>query len=180
MPRISSRRCLPRTAELNVTATALAATTPGPDTWSRSGDVVSATNGAVLARLQERFAIRGRTGDAELADPVRAGGAVLGKRDRYPARRRRRDVTITAPIDMRPFAVVSGDHDPIHTDRAAALLAGSTVADRAWHVVVGGLRTRAVADGRTACPGAADRLDTGTLGMVKPATEVDVRVTGSR
>lgn len=39
-------------------------------------------------------------------------------------RRRRRDVTITAPVDMRPFAVVSGDHNPIHTDRAAALLAG--------------------------------------------------------
>ncbi len=25
---------------------------------------------------------------------------------------------------MRPFAVVSGDHNPIHTDRTAALLAG--------------------------------------------------------
>ena len=25
---------------------------------------------------------------------------------------------------MRPFAVVSGDHNPIHTSRAAALLAG--------------------------------------------------------
>ncbi len=44
---------------------------------------------------------------------------------RTPApRARRRDVTITAPVDMRPFAVVSGDHNPIHTDRAAALLAG--------------------------------------------------------
>ncbi|MGA1209862.1 MAG: bifunctional ornithine acetyltransferase/N-acetylglutamate synthase, partial [Gemmobacter sp.] len=39
-------------------------------------------------------------------------------------RRRRRDVTVTAPVDMRPFAVVSGDHNPIHTDRTAALLAG--------------------------------------------------------
>ena len=39
-------------------------------------------------------------------------------------RRRRRDVTVTAPTDMSAFAVVSGDHNPIHTDRAAALLAG--------------------------------------------------------
>ena len=35
-----------------------------------------------------------------------------------------RDVKLTAPTDMRPFAVVSGDHNPIHTDHTAALLAG--------------------------------------------------------
>ena len=39
-------------------------------------------------------------------------------------RRRRRDVTVTAPTDMSAFAVVSGDHNPIHTDRGRALLAG--------------------------------------------------------
>ncbi len=55
--------------------------------------------------------------------PARAGGAVSANATDTP-RRRRRDVTITAPVDMRPFAVVSGDHNPIHTDRAAALLAG--------------------------------------------------------
>ena len=43
-------------------------------------------------------------------------------------RRRRRDVTVSAPGDMSAFAVVSGDHNPIHTDRAAALLAGSAAA----------------------------------------------------
>ena len=79
--------------------------------------------GTVLAVLEERFAIRGRIGSAELTDPVRAGGAVSRNATDTP-RRRRRDVTILAPVDMRPFAVVSGDHNPIHTDRTAALLAG--------------------------------------------------------
>ena len=77
----------------------------------------------MLATLEERFAILGRTGAAELTDPVRAGGAVSKNATDTP-RRRRRDVTLGRPVDMRPFAVVSGDHNPIHTDRAAALLAG--------------------------------------------------------
>src|SRR5262249_60015665 len=84
---------------------------------------VADVDGTVFATLEERFAIRGRTGAAELMDPLRAGGALSDNTTDTP-RRRRRDVTITAPIDMRPFAVVSGDHNPIHTDRAAALLAG--------------------------------------------------------
>ena len=75
-------------------------------------------------------------------------------------RRRRRDVTVTAPTDMSAFAVVSGDHNPIHTDRAAALLAGleSPIVHGMWlsaaaqHV---GHRHRRQA--RPAC--AAGRLD---------------------
>src|SRR6185369_6703652 len=77
----------------------------------------------VLATLVERFAIRGRSGAAELTDPPRAGGAITDNATDTP-RRRRRDVTVTAPTDMSAFAVVSGDHNPIHTDRTAALLAG--------------------------------------------------------
>ena len=83
---------------------------------------ISDTAGTVLAVLEERFAIRGRTGTAALTDPVRAGGAVSENATETP-RRRRRDVTVTAPVGMRPFAVVSGDHNPIHTDTTAALLA---------------------------------------------------------
>ena len=47
----------------------------------------------------------GRTGAAELTDPARAGGAVSENATETP-RRRRRDVTLTAPVDMRPFAMV--------------------------------------------------------------------------
>ncbi|MEG7364404.1 MaoC/PaaZ C-terminal domain-containing protein, partial [Pseudomonas citronellolis] len=84
---------------------------------------VTASNGAVVATMEERFAILGRTGTAEITDPARAGGAVSENATDTP-RRRRRDVSIGAPVDMRPFAEVSGDHNPIHTDKAAALLAG--------------------------------------------------------
>ena len=120
---------------------------------------VTGADGTVLATLEERFAIRGRTGAAELTDPVRAGGAISDNATDTP-RRRRRDVTITAPIDMRPFAVVSGDHNPIHTDRAAALLAGleAPIVHGMWlsaaaqHVVT-------ATDGRARSAGPPGRLD---------------------
>ena len=113
----------------------------------------------MLATLEERFAIRGRTGAAELADPPRAGGAITDNATDTP-RRRRRDVTVTAPTDMSAFAVVSGDHNPIHTDRAAALLAGlkSPIVHGMWlsaaaqHVVT-------ATDGKPAPPARRGRLD---------------------
>ncbi|MCW2556572.1 MAG: Phenolphthiocerol synthesis polyketide synthase type Pks15/1, partial [Mycobacterium sp.] len=110
-------------AELSVTATA----SPAVDTEVGRVVPVEVTitdeDGTLLAKLQERFAIRGRTGAIALADPERAGGAITDNATDTP-RRRRRDVTVAAPTDMSAFAVVSGDHNPIHTDRAAALLAG--------------------------------------------------------
>jgi fatty acid synthase, bacteria type len=137
---------------------------------------ISDTGGAVLAVLEERFAIRGRTGVAELTDPVRAGGAVSANATDTP-RRRRREVTLTAPADMRPFAAVSGDHNPIHTDRTAALLAGleSPIVHGMWlsaaaqHVVT-------ATDGK---PAPAARLVGWTarfLGMVTPGDEIACRV----
>ena len=68
--------------------------------------------------------------------------------------------TVTAPTDMSAFAVVSGDHNPIHTDRAAALLAGlkSPIVHGMWlsaaaqHVVT-------ATDGRSPPAGPAARLD---------------------
>ena len=137
---------------------------------------VTAADGTVLATLDERFAIRGRTGAAELADPARAGGAVLDNATDTP-RRRRRDVTVIAPVDMGPFAVVSGDHNPIHTDRAAALLAGLESADRARHVAVGcgtAGRHRGRWPGRP--PARLIGWTARFLGMVRPGAEIDFRV----
>ena len=75
-----------------------------------------------IARMTERFAIRGRIGDAELDDPQRAGGAIT---DEASANRKPlRTATITAPTRMGAFAAVSGDRNPIHTDACAAKLAG--------------------------------------------------------
>ncbi len=136
---------------------------------------VSDTAGTVLAVLEERFAIRGRTGERDLTDPVRAGGAVSVNATETP-RRRRRDVTVIAPTDMRPFAVVSGDHNPIHTDRTAALLAGleSPIVHGMWlsaaaqHVVT-------ATDGKPGAPGKLIGWTARFLGMVLPGDEVDIR-----
>ena len=113
----------------------------------------------MLATLEERFAIRGRTGAAELADPPRAGGAITDNATDTP-RRRRRDVTVVAPTDMSAFAVVSGDHNPIHTDRAAALLAGlkSPIVHGMW-LSAAAQHAVAATDGKPAPPARRGRLD---------------------
>ncbi|MBC7633842.1 fatty acid synthase subunit beta domain-containing protein, partial [Aeromicrobium sp.] len=76
-----------------------------------------------VATLRERFAIRGRTGSGELVDPTRAGGS-LGDNVRDTPRASRAAATLVAPTDLRGFAAVTGDHNPIHTSVAAARLAG--------------------------------------------------------
>ncbi|MET0702922.1 MAG: fatty acid synthase subunit beta domain-containing protein, partial [Mycobacterium sp.] len=163
-------------AELTVTATASVAVDTEVGRVVPVSVTVTDADGTTLATLEERFAIRGRTGDVELTDPLRAGGAVSDNATDTP-RRRRRDVTITAPVDMRPFAVVSGDHNPIHTDRAAALLAGleSPIVHGMWlsaaaqHVVT-------ATDGRATPPARLVGWTARFLGMVKPGDDVDFRV----
>ncbi|MFZ0716125.1 acyltransferase domain-containing protein, partial [Mycobacterium sp.] len=163
-------------AELTVTATASVATDTEVGRVVPISVTVASADRTVLATMEERFAIRGRTGAAELTDPLRAGGAVSENATDTP-RRRRRDVTLTAPVDMRPFAVVSGDHNPIHTDRAAALLAGleSPIVHGMWlsaaaqHVVT-------ATDGQARPPARLIGWTARFLGMVRPGDEVDFRV----
>lgn len=163
-------------AELTVTATAGTATDTEVGRVVPVSVSVTGPDGTVLATLEERFAIRGRTGAAELTDPERAGGAVSDNATDTP-RRRRRDVTVGAPVDMRPFAVVSGDHNPIHTDRAAALLAGleSPIVHGMWlsaaaqHVVT-------ATDGKAVPPARLVGWTARFLGMVLPGDEIDFRV----
>jgi fatty acid synthase, bacteria type len=166
-------------AELTVTATASEATDTEygrvvPVTVTVKG--CGAAGDVVFATLEERFAIRGRTGAAELADPVRAGRAVSDNATNTP-RRRRRDVTITAPTDMRPFAVVSGDHNPIHTDRAAALLAGlkAPIVHGMW-LSAAAQHVAAATDGQARPPARLIGWTARFLGMVEPGAEIDVRV----
>jgi len=162
--------------ELTVTATASEATDTEFGRVVPVSVTVSGPDGTVLATLDERFAIRGRTGAAELTDPVRAGGAVSDNATDTP-RRRRRDVTITAPTDMRPFAVVSGDHNPIHTDRAAALLAGlkAPIAHGMW-LSAAAQHVATATDGQTRPPARLIGWTARFLGMVEPGDEIDVRV----
>ncbi|MGI9086005.1 MAG: fatty acid synthase subunit beta domain-containing protein [Aeromicrobium sp.] len=85
-------------------------------------DVVINAGGRHLATLVERFAVRGRSGDISLTDPLRAGGTVDDARD--TPRRSRAEASLDAPDDLRAFAAVTGDHNPIHTSLSAARLAG--------------------------------------------------------
>jgi fatty acid synthase, bacteria type len=171
---------LPRVpAQLTVTATAsLAVDTDMGRVVPVSVSLRDAADadGAVIVTLDERFAILGRTGAAELTDPVRAGGAVSENATDTP-RRRRRDVTLTAPVDMRPFAMVSGDHNPIHTDRAAALLAGleSPIVHGMW-LSAAAQHAVTATDGQARPPARLVGWTARFLGMVRPGDEVDFRV----
>jgi fatty acid synthase, bacteria type len=163
-------------AQLTITATASPATDTDMGRVVPVSVTVADADGAVIATLDERFAILGRTGAAELSDPARAGGAVSENATDTP-RRRRRDVRLAAPVDMRPFAVVSGDHNPIHTDRAAALLAGleSPIVHGMW-LSAAAQHAVTATDGQARPPARLVGWTARFLGMVRPGDEVDFRV----
>ncbi|MEZ0338789.1 fatty acid synthase subunit beta domain-containing protein [Mycobacterium sp. pV006] len=163
-------------SQLTVTATASAATDTEVGRVVPVEVTIADAEGTVLATLGERFAIRGRTGTVELADPPRAGGAMTDNATDTP-RRRRRDVVVTAPVDMSAFAVVSGDHNPIHTDRAAALLAGlkTPIVHGMW-LSAAAQHAVTATDGRATPPARLVGWTSRFLGMVLPGDEIEFRV----
>ncbi|MGN2641009.1 type I polyketide synthase [Nocardia takedensis] len=130
-----------------------------------------------VATLTERFAIRGRNGAGELADPPRAAGSVSDSVTDTP-RRRRRDVTMVAPRAMHAFAAVSGDHNPIHTSESAAKLAGlgSPIVHGMWLSAAAQHAVSAVDPDSAAPARTLTAWTTRFLGMVRPGAEIDVRV----
>ncbi|WP_205873957.1 type I polyketide synthase [Mycobacterium camsae] len=163
-------------AQLTIAATALSANDTDMGRVVPVTVTVTTSDGAAVATLEERFAILGRTGPAELTDPARAGGAVSENATDTP-RRRRRDVTIGSPVDMRPFAEVSGDHNPIHTDKAAALLAGlgSPIVHGMW-LSAAAQHAVTATDGQARPPARLIGWTARFMGMVRPGDEVDFRV----
>lgn len=95
---------------------------------SSSGRIVTVAleltaNGEHVGATQERFAIRGRaTGNRAPSEAAPFGGASIEVVDTPRSVLRR--VSVQAPDDMTPFAIVSGDYNPIHTSYAAAKVAG--------------------------------------------------------
>src|SRR5699024_4535541 len=89
---------------------------------------------AQLASLGERFAIVGRTGEQDL-EPVNSTEHVTDTPASF-----RHQLRVTAPASMHPFAVVTGDRNPIHVSAAAARLAGLENG-----VIVHGMWTSAIA-----------------------------------
>ncbi len=132
---------------------------------------------SAVATLTERFAIRGRLGAAELADPVRAGGAAAD--ERTATRKHVRTVKLTAPEDMTGFAVVSGDRNPIHTDVLAARLAGlgDPIVHGMWlSAAAQQVVTAADLDEPVPSPRALLGWTARFLGMVRLGDELTVRV----
>ncbi|WP_211080637.1 type I polyketide synthase [Arcanobacterium buesumense] len=95
---------------------------------SASGRIVTVDlelthEGKRIARLIERFAIRGRITTTTAPTPV-AGFGGQGRHITATPRSFVRRVNISAPTDMTPFAIASGDYNPIHTSQHAAALVG--------------------------------------------------------
>ncbi|WP_067473588.1 type I polyketide synthase [Nocardia amamiensis] len=135
------------------------------------------SSSSTVASLVERFVIRGRTGDVEASEPPRAGGSDIASATDTP-RKRIRDLTMTAPSSMDAFAGVSGDHNPIHTCAAAALLAGldGPVVHGMW---LSAAVQQAVSASDPAAPTSARAITAWTarfLAMVRPGDRVDVHI----
>ena len=88
-----------------------------------------------IATLSERFAIRGRNGNTV----ARTNTSTLPTTIDSP-RSHRAVAKVVAPESMRPFAVVSGDRNPIHVSDTAAALAGLP------GVIVHGMWTSAIGE----------------------------------
>ncbi len=82
-------------------------------------DVTISAGDTLVASLTERFMVRGRVGSEDLAAP-----APLAPDAEEKPRARLDRFKVTAPHHMGAFAAVSGDHNPLHTEDAAARLAG--------------------------------------------------------
>ncbi|ARV63492.1 type I polyketide synthase [Corynebacterium glutamicum] len=96
---------------------------------------IADAEGNLIATLAERFAIRGRKGNAV----ARTNTSALPTTVDTP-RSARAVATVVAPESMRPFAVISGDHNPIHVSDVAASLAGLP------GVIVHGMWTSAIGE----------------------------------
>ena len=92
--------------------------------------------GKPLAKLSERMAIRGRRGNATARTNTSAHATHVSAPRSFRAA-----ATVTAPKSMHPFAVVSGDRNPIHVSATAAALAGLPDG-----VIVHGMWTSAIAE----------------------------------
>ena len=124
-----------------------------------------------LARLRERFLIPGRTGTRVAPDADDAADG-LSEFVRETPRSFRHRLTVMAPDSMRPFAVVTGDHNPIHVSANAAALAGLDDGP-----IVHGMWTSVLAQTAAAFDGARVLQWSATmLAPVHPGSEVELVV----
>ncbi|MGV0350236.1 fatty acid synthase subunit beta domain-containing protein [Corynebacterium guaraldiae] len=132
-----------------------------------------------FAQMHERFLITGRRGDAALET---VGAATYGAQEsgaetaetsvRETPRSFRHRTSVVAPESLLPFAVVTGDRNPIHLSSNAAALAGHREGP-----IVHGMWTSALAQAAAAFDGARVLDWSATwLAPVLPGSEVEFEV----
>nr|WP_154737108.1 type I polyketide synthase [Corynebacterium guaraldiae] len=132
-----------------------------------------------FAQMHERFLITGRRGDAALET---VGAATYGAQEsgaetaetsvRETPRSFRHRTSAVAPESLLPFAVVTGDRNPIHLSSNAAALAGHREGP-----IVHGMWTSALAQAAAAFDGARVLDWSATwLAPVLPGSEVEFEV----
>lgn len=145
---------------------------------SSSGRVVTVhhdmrdSDGTLLGRQTERFAIRGRAfGTTPPADPAPAGG--IDREITDTPRSTLLRTRVNAPQEMTPFAWVSGDFNPIHTSHVAARVAGLQAP------LVHGMWLSATAQHAASAAGTGHRILGWTyrmFGLVQLGDPVDIQV----
>lgn len=132
-----------------------------------------------FAQMHERFLITGRRGDAALET---VGAATYGAQEsgaetvessvRETPRSFRHRTSVVAPESLLPFAVVTGDRNPIHLSSNAAALAGHREGP-----IVHGMWTSALAQAAAAFDGARVLDWSATwLAPALPGSEVEFEV----
>ena len=122
------------------------------------------------ATLRERFLVPGRTGEAAVAEPRDADTTSEWVRETPRSFLHRH--TVTAPESMRPFALVTGDRNPLHVSANAAALAGL-----AQGPIVHGMWTSALAQAAAAFDGThVVDWSASMLAPVMPGSEVEFGV----
>ncbi|WP_448851967.1 fatty acid synthase subunit beta domain-containing protein [Corynebacterium sp. 335C] len=123
-----------------------------------------------VAALTERFAIRGRGGDAT----AQLNTVPLPTVEDTPRSFRHRR-TVTAPQSMRAFAAVTGDRNPIHVDDRAARLAGlpGVIAHGMW---LSAAAEHAAAEGPAGLGGEVREFTATMLAPVLPGQDVELVV----
>lgn len=143
---------------------------------SASGRIVTVeleltSGGEVVATQMHRFAIRGR---ATVSTPPQPAPAFGGGTDAELVEATPRSfvdrATVTAPHDMTPFALVSGDYNPIHTSFNASGLVGLKAP------LVHGMWLSATAQHLAGRHGAVTGWTYSMYGMVQLDDEVEITV----
>ncbi|WP_156806879.1 type I polyketide synthase [Corynebacterium capitovis] len=129
------------------------------------------SNGELVATQMHRFAIRGRATvtTPPTQAPAYGGGPESGHVMATPRSFVDR-ATVTAPHDMTPFALVSGDYNPIHTSYNASALVGLTAP------LVHGMWLSATAQHLAGRHGAVTGWTYSMYGMVQLDDEVEITV----